>query len=106
MTAVEHVEIHEDLDPHSKLHSAIPNGGETTEIEMAPLTGKAINENNDEGDGIAKVVYPRVDGGDKPWTFEDWLFPPHLPRSCQLLRRENIAVPACYLLVGKNTNKF
>lgn len=31
---------------------------------------------------------------------EDFLFPPHLPRSCQLLRPENIAVPMCYLLVG------
>ena len=27
-------------------------------------------------------------------------FPPHLPRQCQLLRPENIAIPACYLLVG------
>lgn len=32
-------------------------------------------------------------------SFEDWLYPPGLPRSCQLLRRENIAIPACYLLV-------
>ena len=31
---------------------------------------------------------------------EDYLFPPHLPRSCQLLRLENLAVPCCYLLVG------
>lgn len=26
--------------------------------------------------------------------------PPHLPPECQLLRKENIAIPACYLLVG------
>lgn len=30
----------------------------------------------------------------------DWFFPPSYPRSVQLLRRENIAIPACYLLVG------
>lgn len=35
-----------------------------------------------------------------PDWLEDFLFPPSLPRSCQLLRPENIAVPACYLLVG------
>ena len=37
---------------------------------------------------------------DRPWNLHDWLYPPHIPRSCQLLRRENIAIPACYLLVG------
>lgn len=34
------------------------------------------------------------------WSLEDWLFPPGVPRECQLLRKENIAIPACYLLVG------
>jgi hypothetical protein len=29
-----------------------------------------------------------------------WLYPPDVPRSCQLLRKENLAVPASYLLVG------
>jgi len=28
------------------------------------------------------------------------LFPPNVPRAVQLLRRENLAVPACYLCVG------
>lgn len=32
--------------------------------------------------------------------FTDWMYPPNVPRSCQLLRLENIAVPCCYLLVG------
>ena len=40
-----------------------------------------------------------------PWTvlptnFVEWLFPSHLPRPVSLLRRENLAVPACYLCVG------
>ena len=30
----------------------------------------------------------------------NWLFPPQVPRECQLLRPENICVPACYLMVG------
>ena len=37
---------------------------------------------------------------ERPWNLIDWLYPPHLPPELQLLRRENIAIPACYLLVG------
>jgi hypothetical protein len=33
-------------------------------------------------------------------SINDWLYPPDVPRSCQLLRKENLAVPASYLLVG------
>lgn len=33
-------------------------------------------------------------------SIADWLYPPGVPRSCQLLRKENLAVPASYLLVG------
>lgn len=32
------------------------------------------------------------------WT--NYFFPPDLPREVQLLRLENLALPACYLLVG------
>ncbi|GMH59211.1 hypothetical protein TrRE_jg5666, partial [Triparma retinervis] len=37
-----------------------------------------------------------------PWKvrLSNYLYPPHLPPSVQLLRRENIAIPACYFLVG------
>jgi BT1 family len=36
-----------------------------------------------------------------PTVLEDeYWFPSQTPRECQLLRRENIAIPACYLLVG------
>jgi MFS family permease len=34
----------------------------------------------------------------KQWV--DYLFPTNQPRSVQLLRKENLAVPACYLCVG------
>lgn len=33
-------------------------------------------------------------------ALDHFLYPPNLPRQCQLLRYENIAIPACYLLVG------
>jgi BT1 family len=32
--------------------------------------------------------------------WEDYFYPPSTPPECQLWRRENIAIPACYLLVG------
>ena len=40
-----------------------------------------------------------------PWTvlpasFIEWLYPSHIPRPVSLFRRENLAVPACYLCVG------
>lgn len=61
------------------------------EVEMQPLHPSGEEEEN----GVpvkGKVIHYA--------TWEDWLYPPHLPRECQLLRRENLAVPACYLLVG------
>lgn len=33
-------------------------------------------------------------------SFLSWLYPAETPPECQLFRKENIAVPACYLLVG------
>jgi BT1 family len=48
-----------------------------------------------DGLAISHVTSPLL-----PQWLEDFLYPPHLPRKCQLLRVENIAVPACYLLVG------
>jgi hypothetical protein len=89
------------------------------ELEMQPLTISNGDDNSDDGlhsnDSITypiKAVRQALDftrfeqdldstrGDDWRQSLEDWLFPPHLPRSCQLLRRENIAVPLCYLLVG------
>jgi len=44
---------------------------------------------------------PEISLTAKPTSFvHDWLFPPDLPRSVQLFRMENLAVPACYLVVG------
>jgi hypothetical protein len=90
--------IHDDHDDH-----------DTAAIEMQPLTMDKDTAEDDalrmeqllaptavaeEADGIFR------DDDEKAWNLHDWLYPPHLPRSCQLLRRENLAIPACYLLVG------
>jgi hypothetical protein len=77
---------------------------ESAQIEMRPLNMDKDDVGN--GDQILKEQLLLEQGADgifveqKPWNLQDWLYPPHLPRSCQLLRRENIAIPMCYLLVG------
>ncbi len=41
-----------------------------------------------------------------PPAYLDKLYPTDVPRSVQLLRKENIAVPACYLCVGLLQGEF
>lgn len=60
----------------------------SSEIEMLPLKPKLDSEED--------TFVPEK----QTWTLQNWLYPPELPRSCQLLRKENLAIPACYLLVG------
>lgn len=49
------------------------------------------------------ILYPTMEIEEETWlprSLQDWMYPPGVPRECQLLRKENIAIPACYLLVG------
>lgn len=52
------------------------------------------------------VMMTKDDDERVSWTWwmstewETYFFPPDTPAPCQLLRRENIAIPACYLMVG------
>ena len=83
----------------------------TTEVELMPLARSAecdFEQFEDEHPTTTQLSH--IDDIEKngvefretslpPWL-EDFLFPPALPRKCQLLRLENIAVPVCYLLVG------
>jgi hypothetical protein len=73
-----------------------------THTKLQPPTRKNADKDDifeDEEYGLE--VYPlEKESPQRPWNLQDWLYPPHLPRSCQLLRKENIAIPACYLLVG------
>jgi len=56
----------------------------------APLSSDALSSGDDYDTSntyLSKRIY-------------HYLYPPNVPREVQLLRKENIAVPACYLLVG------
>lgn len=67
------------------------------QLEMQPLQA----ESQDSKDVVYPVKAP-LPKQPQNWRerVEEFLFPPALPRECQLLRPENIAIPACYLLVG------
>ncbi|KAL7536439.1 hypothetical protein ACHAXR_007185 [Thalassiosira sp. AJA248-18] len=87
-------------------------------FEMVPLSkeddlGEFNYENEDEGGDDARHVR-RSHQSNTPFSGDDYatsntflpksvyqyIFPPTVPRAVQLCRPENIAVPACYLLVG------
>jgi hypothetical protein len=94
------------------------------EVEMQPLSGKnvpdkdvrvpykdnikgldldldsALEDHELDSNGPERILYPRAKPEHWQQRLEYWLFPPHVPRACQLLRPENIAIPACYLMVG------
>mmetsp|Transcript_11040 Transcript_11040/g.23319 ORF Transcript_11040/g.23319 Transcript_11040/m.23319 type:complete len:626 (-) Transcript_11040:168-2045(-) len=87
-----------------------PGQGETVDpFELEPSgddeTGYSYNNGKEIGD-MAAYGPAEADGPlTFPWTvlppnFVEWLYPSHLPTPVSLLRRENIAVPACYLCVG------
>jgi len=107
-------------------HSISSSNSNTAALEMQPLalhvSDSSYDENpvqhsfhdiaNDQDDLLEdgeEILYPTVlkqTAASSSWTWwmsqpwEDYFFPPDIPEACQLLRRENIAVPACYLLVG------
>jgi len=72
--------------------------------EMQPLTIGI--EGYDYGDDASIITSNKPSEESDFWLYwlplswYNWCFPPHVPRSCQLLRKENLAVPASYLLVG------
>ena len=79
-------------------------GSTSMQVEMEPLTNKKHDKDvildafTDE-----EMLHPMVIESENSWLSPQlyaWLYPPEVPRECQLLRKENIAVPACYLLVG------
>ena len=62
------------------------------------------HDHGNGGDYIYAIDHPYPYSNDKPsWMSVSWyeyLYPPSTPPECQLLRSENIVIPACYLLVG------
>lgn len=88
--------------------SSDSDGRNSLEIEMQPLQLADALDDDSLDNFEERVMYP-VKGikpmealGEKGWrqALDDWLFPPEVPRCCQILRPENLAIPACYLLVG------
>ena len=80
------------------------NDAKSIEIEMKPLT-KYGSQDLDEPECGVVIGNKQIGDSsnttvDAPWNLNDWLYPPQLPPELQLLRKENIAIPACYLLVG------
>jgi hypothetical protein len=80
------------------------SGKNSLEIEMQPLQLADAEDDDSLDDFEERVMYPiKVEAlREKGWrqALDDWLFPPEVPRCCQILRPENLAIPACYLLVG------
>lgn len=114
LTSVRHRHYMDDEQHHDELmedgtkQASLPANKRTSiEVEMQPLTSSVDNDDRsfgfppEEGVRNGKVgVFEMPQSKTFAQSLEDWLFPPELPRSCQLLRPENIAVPLCYLLVG------
>ena len=100
------------LHSHSRMLKA--KNSEPTEVEMQPLALSEPGDDDSEvfqdeayhklhaSDVVEVVSFWDAYQGRATWetAFDHFLYPPNLPRSCQLLRPENIAIPACYLLVG------
>ena len=104
------------VDSGNSTHTK-PTEKDIESIEMQPLTSYGSNDEDNGGEKDVFLDEPskKMESGivigndtndnrkieiDRPWNLNDWLYPPQLPPELQLLRRENIAIPACYLLVG------
>jgi MFS family permease len=68
------------------------------ELEMQPLAQQRHEHEHEQFHSLPSIDDITAKKTSSSWN--DWFFPPDVPRECQLLRRENIAIPACYLLVG------
>ena len=68
------------------------------ELELQPL---AVSNGMDDSESPSIEKELRIREA-KDWRgrLEEYFFPPEVPRACQLYRPENIAIPACYLMVG------
>jgi hypothetical protein len=89
----------------------VPGGAPDSILRETP--GESLTNARSDPPGHNKTIAPADDevsvtpfeafedeSDGKKKTWQDFLFPPHLPRTCQLLRYENLAVPVTYLIVG------
>eukprot|EP00545_Synedropsis_sp_CCMP1620_P001146 CAMPEP_0119019384 /NCGR_PEP_ID=MMETSP1176-20130426/21657_1 /TAXON_ID=265551 /ORGANISM="Synedropsis recta cf, Strain CCMP1620" /LENGTH=289 /DNA_ID=CAMNT_0006973563 /DNA_START=52 /DNA_END=918 /DNA_ORIENTATION=- len=101
-----------DPESLSQSHEVIPSSPtskkESFQVEMEPLTAKRkdgdiLHATGVDADLDGLMLYPILVEQEDSWMPSDlynWMYPPNVPRECQLMRKENLAVPACYLLVG------
>jgi len=66
----------------------------------ASLRVKELDKEDDEVTALNKQLLIKPEATILPYWLYEYLYPPDVPRECQMLRRENLAVPTCYLLVG------
>jgi hypothetical protein len=101
--------------------------GAAPQQEKSLIIGDDDDGNNARSESHVQMEYFQVDGtkqegfsyqeqgfedeyhnlpDNSPWSrhlsrsWYEWIYPPNIPRSVQLFRKENIAIPACYLIVG------
>ena len=94
---VSHLEVEQSTE---RMRSA----GSTTVLELDPLL-----RGSDDGTSYGSPASPFGDDSCAKTCQKDrgaidmvreWMFPSDEPRSMQLMRPENLAIPACYLCVG------
>jgi len=96
----------DDDDDYEKNDEVFQDEADAGSLEMQPLQkeGSLKQQQHQPQQGSDGLFHDRHGHPQQPgglWSgLNDFLYPPNLPRSCQLLRKENIAVPLCYLLVG------
>mmetsp|Transcript_20105 Transcript_20105/g.30230 ORF Transcript_20105/g.30230 Transcript_20105/m.30230 type:complete len:551 (-) Transcript_20105:4577-6229(-) len=80
------------------------SGAAPAKKEMEPLKPSSLYLEMPSNDHDGEITYePTLIEQEYtifPHRVYEWLYPPKVPRECQMLRIENLAVPACYLLVG------
>ena len=96
----------DDDDMATRRRKAVANGmlaennsrnvSTSHEMELMPLSSDRFND--EEASALVPgdkddLKFGHVTSSIFPSWLEDFLFPPSLPRECQLLRLENVAVP-------------
>jgi hypothetical protein len=106
---------HEDAGGCREAQITCPGFGLSLKLSPLPKEAKSIDidTKSNSGPGTWPLHYEPLDPDRQymntglifgllpvPLSWYDWFYPPGVPRSCQLLRKDNLAIPLCYLTVG------
>ena len=110
MTQVRATSAMEQTNGEESRNQSFSSSNGRQELELQPLRQESNVDDNNYVLGEEMEIFTEEDDRTilKDHTasytrmerLERFLYPAHLPRPCQLLRPENLAIPACYLLVG------